>query len=488
MIIDQPLHNKYFKIKLIKKQDQKEKFMKKGRRYSRQEIEIISKSALGKSLNDILNSELVTVEDKEANKGGLGQLIEKYLFGMDNNSDSEPDFMPAGIELKVTPYKRIKGGKLSAKERLVLNIIDYETEYKNEFKSSHFWYKNNKIELLWYLWEPSKDKKDYIITHEKLFELAKSEDLNQIEKDWNTIINKIRQGKAHEISEADTMYLGACTKGANSKSLRSQPFNSTKAMQRAFCFKTSYMTQLVRKYIGDYSDVESILKNTKESFDEFINKVIDKYKNKTQKELMEELKIETKAKNVFSMIISRMFNVKSKLKETEEFQKANIIPKTIRVEENGKIKESMSFPSFSFEKILNTDFENSDLREELETTKYMFFIFKKENKEYVFKGIKLWNMPESIINSKVKDMYTKTQKVIAEGNIVNHIDKYGKRITNFPGMHDNGVCHVRPHGRNAKDTNLLPVKDKLTNATEYTKQCFWLNNSYIKEIISEFIK
>ena len=55
-------------------------------------------------------------------------------------------------------------------------------------------------------------------------------------------------------------------------------------------------------------------------------------------------------------------------------------------------------------------------------------------------------------------------------------------------MHDNGVCHVRPHGRNAKDTNPLPVKDKLTNATEYTKQCFWLNNSYIKEIISEFIK
>ena len=48
---------------------------------------------------------------------------------------------------------------------------------------------------------------------------------------------------------------------------------------------------------------------------------------------MEELNIDSKAKNIFSMIISRMFNVKSKLKETEEFQKANIIPKTIRVEE-----------------------------------------------------------------------------------------------------------------------------------------------------------
>ena len=226
--------------------------MKKGRLYDRQEIELIAKSAIGKSLNDILNEELVTIEDKEANKGGFGQLIEKYLFGMDNNSDSEPDFMPAGIELKVTPYKRIKKSELSAKERLVLNIIDYETEYKNEFRSSHFWYKNNKIQLLWYLWEAGKDKKDLKITHEKLLELSKNEDLKQIEEDWNLIIKKIREGKAHEISEADTMYLGACSKGANALSTRKQPFSDIPAMQRAFCFKNSYMTQLVRRYIGNY--------------------------------------------------------------------------------------------------------------------------------------------------------------------------------------------------------------------------------------------
>ena len=461
--------------------------MKKGRRYSREEIEVISKSALGKSINDLLNSELITIEDKEANKGGLGQLIEKYLFGIDNNSDSEPDFMPAGIELKVTPYKKLKDGKLSAKERLVLNIIDFETEYKNEFKSSHFWFKNNKIELLWYLWEPNKDKKDYIITHEKLLELSNNEDLKQIEKDWNTIIDKIKQGKAHEISEADTMYLGACTKGANAKSLRTQPFSEIKATQRAFCFKTSYMTQLVRKYIGNYDNVEKVLKNKDDTFDNFVDKVINKYKGKTQTELMEEFDIKSKAKNIFSMIINRMFNVKSKLKETEEFQKAKIIPKTIRVEENGNIIESMSFPYFDFKQMAKTNFEDSDLKEELETTKYMFFIFKKEQGEYIFKGIKLWNMPETIIDTKVKDMYNKTRKVIETGNIVNHIDKRGRRITNFPGMSDNDVCHVRPHGRNAQDTLPLPVKDKTTGAKEYTKQCFWINNSYLKEIIKEFV-
>ena len=460
--------------------------MKKGRLYNRQEIELISKSAIGKSVNDILNEETVTVEDKDTNKGGLGQLIEKYLFGINNNSDSEPDFMPSGIELKVTPYKRIKGGKLSAKERLVLNIIDYMTEYKNTFRNSHFWYKNNKIQLLWYLWEANKDKKDLIITHEKLLELEKNEDLKQIEEDWNFIINKIREGKAHEISEADTMYLGACSKGANALSIREQPFSDIPAMQRAFCFKNSYMTQLVRKYIGDYSNVEKVLKGTNNTFNEFVLNIIAKYKGKSQNELMKEFNIDTKAKNVNSMLISRMFNVKGKLSETEEFQKAKIIPKTIRIEENGRIKESISFPYFKYTEIVNQDWETSDLREELETTKYMFFIFKMENGEYIFKGIKLWNMPEIDIETSVMEMWKKTYNTIKTGNIVKSIEN-GIRKTNFVGMSENNVCHVRPHGRNANDVCKLPVADKLTGATEYTKHCFWINNNYIRKIFNEYI-
>ena len=460
--------------------------MKKGRLYNRQEIELISKSAIGKSVNDILNEETVTVEDKDTNKGGLGQLIEKYLFGINNNSDSEPDFMPSGIELKVTPYKRIKGGKLSAKERLVLNIIDYMTEYKNTFRSSHFWYKNNKIQLLWYLWEANKDKKDLIITHEKLLELDKNEDLRQIEEDWNFIINKIREGKAHEISEADTMYLGACSKGANALSIREQPFSDIPAMQRAFCFKNSYMTQLVRKYIGDYSNVEKVLKGTNNTFNEFVLNIIAKYKGKSQNELMKEFNIDTKAKNVNSMLISRMFNVKGKLSETEEFQKAKIIPKTIRIEENGRIKESISFPYFKYTEIVNQDWETSDLREELETTKYMFFIFKRENSEYIFKGIKLWNMPEVDIETSVMEMWKKTYNTIKTGNIVKSIEN-GIRKTNFVGMSENNVCHVRPHGRNANDVCKLPVADRLTGATEYTKHCFWINNNYIRKIFNEYI-
>lgn len=460
--------------------------MKKGRLYNKQEIEIISKSAIGKSIEDIMKEEVVTIDNSGVNKGGLGQLVEQYLFGIQNNSESEPDFMPAGIELKVTPYKQIKGGKLSAKERLVLNIINYMDEWKNDFKDSHFWFKNNTIQLLWYLWEPNKDNKEFKITHEKLLELAKNEDLEQIEEDWNYIIQKIKDGKAHEISEADTMYLGACTKGANASSKREQPFNDILAMQRAFCFKTSYMTQLVRKYIGDYSDVEKVLKGTKDTFSQYVSEVVNKYKGKSQKELMKEFNIDSKAKNINSMLISRMFNVKSKLADTEEFQKANIIPKTIRIEENGRIKESISFPAFKYTELIKQNWEDCDLREQLETTKYMFFVFKKVHEEYIFKGIKLWNMPETDIESSVMEMWKKTYNAVSTGNIVKSITN-GIRKTNFPGMSENEVCHVRPHGRNAKDTALLPVADKLTGANKYTKHCFWINNSYIRNVLKDFM-
>ena len=61
-------------------------------------------------------------------------------------------------------------------------------------------------------------------------------------------MNKINEGKAHLLSESDTKYLGACTKGSTAiKSLRRQPNNSTLAKQRAFSFKIQYMRELLRR-------------------------------------------------------------------------------------------------------------------------------------------------------------------------------------------------------------------------------------------------
>ena len=451
-----------------------------GRGYTLDEVQDIARNLVGKTFGEVDYYDTGSYD-----KGSFGHIIEESGFGYDINSKSEPDFVDAGIELKVTPYKVNKNGSLSAKERLVLNIINYMDEYKHDFYTSHFWYKNQRLQILWYLYEEGKPKNKLKITHQLLFTFPEN-DLKIIKKDWEQIIAKIKRGEAHLISEADTMYLGACTKGANSKSLREQPFSNVKAMQRAFCLKTSYMTELVREHIGSKKDIEIFLKSD-DSFDDYVNSIVNKYKGKTITELKNVLGVDSAAKNLNSLIINRMFSVKGNLGDTEEFLKANIIPKTIRVQSNNHIKESMSFKAFNFIQLSKEDWDNSYLKNKLLTTKYMFFVFKEEKKDYVFKGIKLWNMPYDVIETDVKKVWEKTKDILLSGNIVNYIDEKGRRITNFPGMSDNKVCHVRPHGRDSFDTFPLPVRDKVTGKDYYTKQCFWLNNSYVEQIIMGLI-
>lgn len=46
----------------------------------------------------------------------------------------------------------------------------------------------------------------------------------------------------------------------------------------------------------------------------------------------------------------------------------------------------------------------------------------------------------------------------------------------------NGVCHVRPHARVGLDHYELPVADKETSITSYTKQSFWFNKDFVEKM------
>ncbi|CAI2555474.1 hypothetical protein AKUH4B211M_01140 [Apilactobacillus kunkeei] len=70
----------------------------------------------------------------KGNKNAMGDVFEAW-FGKPKDSASQPDL---GVsELKATPFKRLKNGDISAKERLVLNIINYEDLDKENFENSH---------------------------------------------------------------------------------------------------------------------------------------------------------------------------------------------------------------------------------------------------------------------------------------------------------------------------------------------------------------
>jgi len=88
---------------------------------------------------------------------------------------------------------------------------------------------------------------------------------------------------------------------------------------------------------------------------------------------------------------------------------------------------------------------------------------------------------------EVEKVWAKTQQIVAKGEIVKEIktNKKGKKVrfTNFPSKKFSSISHVRPHAKYAFDTYPLPKKDKVTKQMEYTKHCFWLNNSYVRDEI-----
>ena len=178
-------------------------------------------------------------------KGNFGQILEKFYFGYEPNSDAEPDFLEAGIELKSTPLKNLKNGEFRSKERLVLNIINYLKVHKEDFETSSFIKKNAHLLLVFYLHDRDLNLLDYIIKLVDGWQYP-NEDLKIIKQDWEFINQKIKDGKAHELSEGDTFYLGACTKGSTAaKSFRDQPFNKEQAKQRAYSLKQGYVNHII---------------------------------------------------------------------------------------------------------------------------------------------------------------------------------------------------------------------------------------------------
>lgn len=413
-------------------------------------------------------------------KGAIGSVIEESWFGYTPNSESEPDFPEAGVELKVTPYLRGKNG-IRAKERLVCNIINYMEEYDKTFNTSSFWHKCNTMLLMSYEHMADKPKGDFRIDKAVLFSFPE-DDLTIIEHDWETIMEKIRTGQAHEISEGDTLYLAACTKGASAASVRRQPFSDIPAKQRAYSLKSSYMTQILNEYIFGTAENPRIIKSADvlqtHTFEDYIIDKVRPYYGMTQRQLKEHFNVDSSAKSLNEILLARMLGIKGNIANTEEFKKAGIIPKTIRMQHNGKIKESMSFPTFNFIELSQEHvWEESELYNYLAPTKFLFVVFKeRDDGEYIFDRIMFWNIPNEDLE-EVRKVWEQTVSTIREGVQLVQTPK-GMR-NNLPKKTENSVAHVRPHGQNASDK--LPLPD----GRMMTKQCFWLNNTYIEKQIKE---
>ena len=445
---------------------------------------------VGKSFEDIIVSrvpgsrtDVLAAYGNKARKGGLGNLLEEIYFGYKANSTQGADFTETGIELKATCYEITQKGEYRAGERLVLTMISYDKPVESDFYKSHAWEKMRKILLIHY--HRNKLLNDvllYKIGFVTMFSPPK-EDLIIIQSDYDYIITKIKEGRAHELSEADTMYLGACTKGATAeKSTVPQLYGThIPARKRAFCFKVSYMTYVLNRYvIANGEECESILHGEFEgTFENQIHERLKAYAGLSIGELCVQYEVSSKAKNLGAMLAYRMLGVKSN--SAEEFLKANIVVKTIRIENNGKIKENMSFPTIHFTELANEEWEDSTFGNYLRETRFLLIVFRRnQNGEYIFRGGQFWNIPYADLEIEVRSVWEKTRDLINKGLKI--WMENGKYRSNLPKQSENRVSHVRPHAKDSSDTRALP------DGRLFPKQCFWLNNSYILSQLRDDLK
>lgn len=428
--------------------------------------------AIGVRFGDLMNT---TQSSYDANKGSIGNLIQESHFGYPVNSRAEADFVDAGVELKVTPYKRVRNG-ISAKERLVLNIIDYMYEYQNTFETSSFWTKNHTIQLMFYEHIPELPREQWFVSHVYLWEIEKEQNLAQFREDWEFIRQMIVSGRAHEISEGMTMYLGACTKGKDSTSMRRQPFSTEPAKQRAYSVKSSFMSVMVNEIITKkrltLPSIQRVISSQTLPFEQHVSSTLRKFIGRTRISLCDEFGVELSSKNANAILVGKMLNLSGNINDSQEFVKASIVLKTVVINDKNKLRESMSFPIFRFQQIANeSSWEESEMYDYFESTKFLFVVFKQINDDdLVFLGIKFWSMPAKDINV-YGEVWRRTKNAVCQSD-----------ESLFPKQSEHAIGHVRPHAKNKLDTDEMP------NGIHATKRCFWLNNSYILSQIESILE
>lgn len=449
-----------------------------------------ARKMLGKSLWDVYGEAKLV----QSGKGGLGNAVEKYHFQYEPNSKSEPDFKEAGVELKCTPLKTASDGSMLSKERLVLNMIDYVEEAAKTFYTSSFWKKNELLLLMFYLHEEGKLPFDVIFKIVRYWKFPET-DLKIIKDDWAIIHNKILAGKAHEISEGDTLYLAACTKGSRAGAeMRQQPKSKELAPQRAYSIKSRYVNTIIldslkhpemyhdlfvseqqkKKILKAQETAESVVRSISdyresETFEQLIERKFSPYYGKTIAEIEKILGVEFgQSKSMAYNVCRAILGIKSK--KIAEFEKAEIAIKTIRLEANGNLKEAMSFPNVNYKEIVQEQFWEDSALYEMFTQRFMFIIFGKpavkNDKQVRLEKVMFWTMPFKDLEQG-KILWEDTRAKVAGGN-------YEK----FVKASENPVCHIRPKAQNAADTT------EGAQGFQVKKMCYWLNREYVLKLIN----
>ena len=440
--------------------------------YSISSIFDYAKDLKGHTLADKCHSDIL--EKSYAGKGNFGHYLEKFYFGFNPNNNPEPDFSYVDVELKSGAIVETSKG-FRAKERLAIGIINFSKIINESFESSHVWEKLKMPLLVFHVYKKDEDPRNYEVSNVNIVQYTNAE-IAQIRDDWNLIKNKVANGKAHEISGGDTLFLEAATTGGKNQKYVAQPFSDELAHPRRFALKPAFVTTLLKKEIYLVEEeivpplveeeiVPPLVEEEITSPQTFLINKLKEYKDISLDEAISMLNIEKSTQKNFISKVSKKLVEKILLDVNLEniFESPELILKTCRVFD-GKLKENISFPYMKYDELVVQEWEESDFHQIIES-KFMFVFWENINDEFYLKKITFWNAPPKEV-LEAKRIWEKTKQLILD-----------KQADNLPKTKESYFVHVRPHGRDSND------KYPTHYGVDVKKQSFWIHKKYIEENI-----
>lgn len=402
-------------------------------------------------------------------KGVLGKIVETGFYGYPLNNDMQADFAELGVELKVSGFIITKKGLPSPKERISLSKINYHTIVDEEFEFSKFIMKNKKLLIIWYEYRHGIDYGDFKIWDYQLYDMSRDEEI--IKNDFYIIREKIRRGEAHLLSEGDTSYLGAATKGAGGE-LVTQPFSKTLARPRAFSLKNSYLRGILRTHGERAGFAKPVAKTVKE----YVLDRISPYIGMTQLGIYEKLSGKTIEgripKNLGKMISDLMIGKDDELPEKDDlFKKTSYIIKNVPVDEDYNLVERLSFRNLVISEFLEP-WEESGWKQYFEEITIILICY--EGKKLPNGYRKLKGMKEITFNADDIDNFGKSYNMVQ-----NAIRQRDASLLPYPNSFEGQALVIAPKGgKGAEAYKTFFERDR-------TKTCFMMEKDFVKKKLME---
>lgn len=495
----------------------------------------------GKTLLTILHEaglteeEIEWVHSKESDKGLPGKIIEASYFGYELNSRQEADFEQAGAELKTTAVDKDKTTQMyKAGETLSITQIDFNHPVEEDFFHSHLYDKLKMLLVIFYHRDKElASKLLYKVLFASLF-CPTDKDIAIIQSDYRAINEKIKSGRAHELSRSDGIYLSTAPKAAKSAIMITPFYGGEQIVKRSYTLRKEYVNVILAGYHTRDKEEEEFITDLREleqrSFAEIIQQRFEQHVGwgiwdiaDTLNHHAEQIKdfyefplipIGQVTKATLPLITARMLGLRAL--RSEEFTKAGIVVKTVLFNKHGTNTQKFRLGDVDFMEIYNapppyidteldeygntqevirTSWEESDLFAQLDGLKYLFVVYQEDcDGEIVFKGSKLWAMSDEDIELAQLDWFD--IKAVLKRGVQLTIGPDGRTYNDFPGVAQARRIHLRPHGARAfyvdhdgsswgngqlSDTELLP------DGRRMTRQSYWLNNSFVKEIVEDLV-